>query len=353
MSGGFRRVTSCVALISGLPVIRTAAAQDTIPLLVRVEDRGRVGPRNRIVVRDTRTGADREVYRSDGTIKDDVALSPNGSEIAFLEATGRGVAQVVIVDVSGRIVHVEKVVGRAIWQYSWCCGSSKIALLTGGTSEDTRVKPESLYVVDVRTGTKVHVEGIGRMHRIHWASFDSSLYIKVSPPMGSRGQAAVPPVYRYHASSGRLSLTAHRAIIFSPDGLYYFDPSVEGSEARVYRTADDQDVTERLALPSHQKERGPEFGWMPGAGHVLLFIDRPPRPERQPSQGHMFARRMNPGTPQLYPDRWNLAVDAETGRVIDRFQGDLGAGWKTNAPALPVERRTGIDLIPARRLVRM
>jgi len=349
VSVGFRHVASCAALISGLPVIRTAYAQDTIPLLVRVEDRGRVGPRNRVVVRDTRTGGDREVYRSDGTIMDEVALSPTGNEIAFFEATGTGRAQIVIIDVSGRLVHVEKVVDRAIWQYSWCCGSNKIAILTGGTSEDTRIKPESLYVVDVRTGKKAHIAGIGRIHRIHWASFDSSLYIKAFPAMGSRGQAALSPVYRYDASSGRLSLTTHRAIVFSPDGLYYVDPSVEGSEARVYRTSDDQDVTQRLALPHHQIERGPEFGWMPGAGHVLLFIDRPPRPQREPGQPRLPARLMDRNTPQLYPDRWNLAVDAETGRVIDRFQGDLGAGWKTNVSALPVERRAGIDLMRRNR----
>ncbi len=349
MSVSLRCIVNCVALISGLPVIHTAHAQDTVPLLVRVEDRGRVGPRNRVVVRDPQTGGDREVYRSDGTVMDEVVLSPTGNEIAFFEVTGTGRGQIVIIDVSGRMVHAEKVVDRALWQYSWCCGSGKIAILTGGTSEDTRVKPESLYVVDVRTGTRVQIAGIGRIHRIHWASFDSSLYIKGFPPTGSRGQASLPPVYRYLPSSGRLSLTTHRGIVFSPDGLYYFDPSVEGSEARVYRTSDDQDVTQRLALPHHQIERGPEFGWMPGAGHVLLFIERPPRPERQPGEPRLPLRLMDRNTPQLYPDRWNLAVDAETGRVIDRFQGDLGAGWKTNAAALPVERRTGIDLVRARR----
>ena len=44
-----------------------------------------------------------------------------------------------------------------------------------------------------------------------------------------------------------------------------------------------------------------------------------------------------------------IAVDAETGRIIDRFQGDIGAGWKTNASALVVERRTGVELVRPRR----
>ena len=57
---------------------------------------------------------------------------------------------------------------------------------------------------------------------------------------------------------------------------------------------------------------------------------------------------MDRNVPQLYPDRWNVAVDAETGRVIERFQGDIGAGWKTNSRALPVEGHGGVELVQLR-----
>lgn len=195
----------------------------------------------------------------------------------------------------------------AICRSSRCCGPDRLAVITGTVGEPGPIDeaastslPEGVSVIDVQTGAAVHID-VG--------------------------------------------------VFFSPDGRYYFDTGVyEASGSfRLYRTANDQDVTAQLAVPRHHL--GPEGGWMPGSDHVLVFIEKPPPRKPGPpetgdtARGFRGARRM----PQVYPDRWNLTVDAETGQVIDRFQGDLGAGWKTNAAALPVERRTGIALVPARR----
>ena len=87
---------------------------------------------------------------------------------------------------------------------------------------------------------------------------------------------------------------------------------------------------------------------MPGGGHVLIFMEKPAPQAPRPGQLGDTLRRIDPRMPRVYPDRWNLAVDAETGRVIERFQGDIAVGWKTNAPALPVERRRGVELFRPR-----
>jgi len=337
-------ITALIAATSPVAV----AAQDTIPILVRVEDRTKLGARNRVVLRDAR-GADTAIYRSDGTILGEVALSPDGRLISLVEVVEehRPEKRLVILDLSGRVVRI--IVDKPIVRHIWC-GTGQIAVILGrGVEGGIGFMPEGAAVLDVLTGLEQRLEGITLPYQLQWAPFDSSLYIKAFAPRGARGAAAAPPVYRYHAPTRRVSLTTHRGVFFSPDGLYYYDPSVEGSEFRLYRSPDDQDVTGRLQLAGERLKDGPEFGWMPGTGHILLFIDRPPRPKPRTGQPGESFRRMDRNVPQVYPDRWNLVVDAETGRVVERFQGDLGAGWKTNAPALPVERRSGVLLIPWRR----
>ncbi|HMG17750.1 MAG TPA: hypothetical protein VK573_03410 [Gemmatimonadales bacterium] len=364
MNAEFRRVATCLALISGLPVICTAHAQDTIPLLVRVEDRTRATPTNRVVARELSTGVDREIYRSEGDILDHVALSPGGRYVAFVEVVGPGGARkqrLVVVELSNRAIrrYGESSIyaARGIRMYVWCCGPDLVAVITGGLAQgdppagESTTLPHGLSLMDVRTGVATPIEGLRFPLQIHWAGFDSSLYIKDSPDAapGARGPT-VYPIYRYHVPTRALSRTMRRGIFFSPDGKYYFDTGVAEGWGRfqLYRTAGDQDVTARLAVARHHL--GPEGGWMPGADHALLFIEKPaPQPPKPPQPGDSTVRLSGPPRPRVFPDRWNLAVDAETGRVIDRFQGDAGAGWKTNAAALPVERRTGINLFTVRR----
>lgn len=334
------------AVVPILP-LNAAVSQVTGSLLVRVEDRSRLGARNRVVVRDPRLGADRDIYRSDGSIVGDVTISTDGQYISLMEVVGeerRPVKRLVILDLSGRIVRT--IADKPIARHTWCC-AGRIAVIVGrAVEEGIGFMPEGVSVVDVQTGSEQRLEGVALPYQMHWASFDSSLYIMAFPPRGARGPAAVPPVYRYHAPSGNLSLTTRRGVFFSPDGLYYYNPSVEGSGFGLYQTSNDQDVTARLQLPRERVADGPEFGWMPSTGHALLFIDRARPAEPEPAQPPPSFRLGDRNLPHVYPDRWNLVVNAETGSVVDRFQGDLGAGWKTNAAALPVERRTGIDLIP-------
>lgn len=345
------------------PPPEMANGQELVPVVVRVEDRTRLTPTNRVVVRDPTTGIDSEIYRSDGDIFDDVALAPSGRYIAFIEVVGPGGARrqrLVVVELSSltirRFGESSIYAARGIREYLWCCRPDTLAIVTGGLADEGGVGesttlPRGLSLMDVRTGAATPIEGLRFPVQLHWAAFDSSLYVKDSPVASAEARGPVAwPVYRYHVPTRSLSSTAYRGVFFSPDGKYYFDAGVyEASRSfKLFRATDNQDVTARLAVARYHL--GPEGGWMPGADHVLLFVEKPaPEPPKPRQRGERIIPVPVPPSPRVYPDRWNLMVDAETGRVISRFQGDIAVGWEANTPTLPVERRTGLELIQARR----
>src|SRR2546422_2535043 len=147
------------------------------PVFVRVEDRARSAKRDRVVVRDTRTGADREIYRSEGHIPDEADVSPDGRYGSFVEFVGTegrpSEKRLVTIDLGGQVIRrIEGTANRGIRRYAWCCGSERIAVLRGSTREDTAFRPETVSVVDVRTGAEQPLTGIWRPFQMQWASFD-------------------------------------------------------------------------------------------------------------------------------------------------------------------------------------
>src|SRR5436309_10558659 len=88
-----RHAARAGAVVSVLSTVDSAShgahAQDTVPVLVRVEDRTRVSARNRVVVQDPRTRADREIYRSEGRIPYEVATSADGRYFSFIEVVSQ------------------------------------------------------------------------------------------------------------------------------------------------------------------------------------------------------------------------------------------------------------------------
>lgn len=354
-------------MVVALLVLETSAevahAQDTLPILVRVEDRTGIGVRNRVVLRNVRTRTDRDVYRSEGDIPFDAAVSPDGRYASFLEvvgSAGQARQRIVVLDLQDDAV---RTIGqsaihapRGIRTFLWCCGPGLAALVAGAVGEpgvdgEATTLPPGLSILDVRTGAVTRIEGVRGPQQIHWAQFDSSLYIKGAPPPEAAGtpSGAVRPIYRYHVPTKTLSVTSHSGVFFSPDGKYYFDTGVKEASGsfRLFRTADDREVTATLAVPPHQLS--PEGGWMPGAKHALIFIERPPPRRRTPPQRGDTTEMVGLKSSRINPDRWNLVVDAETGRRVARLQGDTRAGWRTNAQLLPVERRLGVDLAPPDR----
>src|SRR5574341_2428084 len=313
-----------LALLSAFGAsVSIAHAQDTSPLLVRIEDRTRIGPRHRVVARDSRTGLDRDIYRSEGHLPDPLTVSPDGRYVAFIEVVsqvGDGKRRLTIIDPSGRVVRFlgesSIYAVRGIREYVWCCGPDKLAVITGGLSDEggsgeSTMLPHGLSLIDVGTGAATAIAGLRFPLQISWAAFDSSLYIKDSPEAapGARGPIAWP-IYRYHAPTGGLSRTAHLGFFFSPDGKYYFDTGVSEGSGRfqLFRTADDQQITARLAIAHHHL--GAEGGWISGANHALVFVEKPtPQPPKPPTPGERVLPERGPPRPRVYPDRWNLAMD--------------------------------------------
>src|SRR5437773_11925806 len=83
------RAAALVSVLSALgSACEASQAQQSAPVLVRAENPIGVGPRDRVIVLDAPTGARREIYRSEGQIADQVAVSPDGRFVAFAEVVG-------------------------------------------------------------------------------------------------------------------------------------------------------------------------------------------------------------------------------------------------------------------------
>lgn len=335
-----------VALSTHQPPPVTIAAQDSEPVVVRVESRSPL-QRNRVVRYSVGTRSTKELYRSEGLIPRDVTVSPDGRYLSFVEVIGPRPRRprLVVLELSTNRVHTMDLEVRVS---TWCCGGGKLAVVTGPPFEGgIGFLPERLLILDMESGTQDTLAGVAHPYQLHWAPFDSSLYIKSAPGPEARGlPASRSVVHRYDPSAGRISPTQRRGIFFSPDGRYYFDSPGEGTGFKVYRSSDDREVG--WALPKEFDSEGPEGEWMPGSDHALVFIEREPLPQRAPQRTEP-PRRVEPGAPRENPRDWNVVVEAETGRVTSRFQGSLRSGWKSNAKALILVRPGGVELIQSSR----
>lgn len=312
--------------------------QQTAAPLVR---RDRVGPTGYDEVKsyDVSTRTPRAIYQSTGRIPDEVEVSPEGNYVSFIEAvtSNSGVTRrrLVVIDPRGTVVRA--IEDTQVGTYAWCCGSGIVAVIGGEPKEDGHIgfTPETVRLIDIATGVVQQLAGIeGLPYQLSWSAADSALYIKTLP---TGGQSRV---YRYDVRTKSVALTSRKGVFFSPDGRYYYDWYTPGMGFHLYRAVDDVEVTGELVSQVGRYTR-----WMPGAGHVLVVAEKPPprptdtRPER------VIVVDSVRGVAQ---DRWNLAVDVETKRVTQRFQGDIRA-WRTSGPVLPVERRTGVELVGPRR----
>jgi hypothetical protein len=226
---------------------------------------------------------------------------------------------------------------------AWCCERAKLAVITRQPREGT--VPDELLIVDAESGNVVTVKGVSVPWQLHWAAFDSSLYVKTWPGPEANGSLNVKAVVYRRDVSGRLHRTTRRGIFFSPDGQFYFDSPTPTGGFQTYRSSDDREM--QWALPKEVDARAPRGEWVPNSDHALVFTEReifspPMRPTDPP-------RVVQPGAWRENVQLWNVMLDAETGVVMDRFQGGLRSGWSSNAKALVLLRNTGPELVPFRR----
>jgi hypothetical protein len=321
------------ALLKGERFQQTAAP--VTQMAAPVVRRDRVGRTGYDEVRsyDVATRAPRAIYRSAGRIPEEVEVSPDGRYVSFIEAvtSSSGVSRRRLVVIDPRGTMIRAIEDTPVGTYAWCCRSGMVAIIGGEPHEDGHIgfTPETLRLIDVTTGVTQPLAGIeGPPYQLNWTAADSGLYIKTLPTGGTWR------VYRYDARSGSVVLTSRKGVFFSPDGRYYYDWYTAGVGFHLYRAVDDVEVTGELASQATRYTR-----WMPGGGHVLVVGEKPPT-DAKPSPVTVV-------DPDAALERWNLAVDAETKRVTERFQGDIRA-WRTSGPALPVERRGGVAFVAPR-----
>lgn len=325
-----RRVVMSVVLLAGATWQAGLAQRADTILLVRKE------AWNSVIAYDT-SGERRHVLYSRGTYIPSVGVSADGEYIAFREKVHRDFFapyRLVVIDPSGRVL---RVVDKNVQRFTWCCGAGKMAVITGQTAESHPgflPDRDGVFVVDVLTGSEIALPDIPFPYQLHWAAFDSSLYIRTSTTPDDPTL-----VYRYQPATGELSRTSRRGIFFSPDGQYYFEDLVAGSFG-LYRSSDDADVTSRL--PPHVRGvLNPQ--WAPDADHVLLLPDlyRPPVAERRPLPEEP-TERMREAEETLRQKLF--VVDAASGRLIRTLDTDF-AHWSTNAMAIPVREGRRVRLI--------
>lgn len=291
-------------------------AQHRTVLLAGRQAAERDGADDASVVREVAVGSstDRVLWRGDGPVFD-VTSSPTGTYVACREKvwvedvrpteasyvsrsrTAEGEREshhlhenevLRILDRSGELVRSVDRVRR----YVWSPDGEKVAYVAGDYYEGgVGFTNPRTFVLEVASGETREL-GIAGFD-LHWATFDGRLYVRRIVP------ATEARVVRYDPDTGAVEATAHRGIHFSPDGsLYYAAPS-EGLPFRLYRSADDREITaESPFLESFPFGNVQARGWygettlviapsLPGQGGDLVY--RLGEPEASRVDGRVLA----------------------------------------------------------------
>src|SRR5205809_7799997 len=126
------RAAALVSVLSALgSACEASQAQQSAPVLVRAENPIGVGPRDRVIVLDAPTGARREIYRSEGQIADQVAVSPDGRYVGFPALVGSAPpaeGRLALLALSGQVVRtIKSGATRRPRNYVCCCVRDRVA----------------------------------------------------------------------------------------------------------------------------------------------------------------------------------------------------------------------------------
>ncbi len=248
------------------------------------------------------------IYRSPAWSVRDLTVSPDGRHAAFIEVE-RAPAQrnrLIVINSAGI---VRDTVDRNVQAYEWCCLADEIAILTGAASEvGVGFVPDSAFLYDVTSGAETPLRepsGVppqGGFYAVHWAPFDSSLYLKTIAST-SQGQR----VFRYDVSDASLTRTEYRDIHFSPSGRHYLYFALEEVDAPGWHLYDRESGRE-LELPDPAE--GAIRGWVYNEGDYLLLARVEPsgRQTEQVGIGRADVVGFN-------------VYDVTTGSVVQRLEG--------------------------------
>ena len=289
----------------------------------------------------------------------DVTVAPTETHVAALELLivpqSVPLPHIVVLSLLGAVVARSTLAART---YVWCCGGHQIAYIAGEPSEGGG-RPQAVYLLDLQTGRETRLPGLETAYEMRWASFDSSLYFKVSGPV---------QVVKYDIAQRRIEPTRHRDIDFSPDGRHYLHSSDLDFVTRLYDAGRDVDIP--LPTPSelglagswrpHPSgmhwflESGSHLedlrliGWAFDQGAILLFTHNRVTPlsdsvsrrsrlsdgvSRRPRLSDSASRRPRLATRDPIE---HLLYDVRSRKVVGRLQGQL-LPWATPHGALPMK----------------
>lgn len=292
-----------------------------------------------VTVIDRTTRVERRVYETSAQALTDLTVSPRSTYLAVLEhhEAGSGLYEprVVVLTADGNVVWRS---AHEAHRYTWCCDGSSLAYVAGRDNEsDLGFVPEGLFILDAASGEERLVPGLEKAYVVHWASFDTSLYVRSTGPV---------PVYRYQVQTGSLTPSPHLDILFSPAGDYYLHFPDDESRPRLRDARSDREVAfpdpALMGVPGWWVDRGDHtdelrlIGWALESGNVLLFTrSKAVAIGQAPPGGARLARRQ-PIEHFLY--------DVERRRIVRRLSGEIPA-WSAPPGALPVLSKGRIDVI--------
>lgn len=212
--------------------------------------RDKTADKRSLYILNTGTGEKREIYHSLGAIGE-FEMSPDGTYVAGSERTSESPEKsLFVITTEGELVL--KVTG--VYRYSWAPDGGSIAYIVGNYREGgLGFTPSSIWVYQMKESVARKLPCLG--HDLSWAERDNCVYVWAIEP--GKGDC----VYEYSPTDGQAIESTHKGIDFSPDGKYYYAPQYEGGPFRLFLSATDEEITNRVRCVPIDDDFGPS-GWL-------------------------------------------------------------------------------------------
>lgn len=134
---------------------------------------------------------------------------------------------------------------------------SEVVVIDGIAYEGFGFKAKNMKIINIETGVVKKVADVEKENDqdVRWNVHDSLIYT-----------TNYADVNIYNPKTFKKNKSSYKGIYFSPDGKYYFDPAVEGSELKVYDANSNTEVTQK-----NLNEVYNSFSeWLPGEPLTLV-----------------------------------------------------------------------------------
>lgn len=215
--------------------------------------RDKTADKRSVYVLNAETGEKREIYHSLDVVGE-IVMSLGGTYVAGTEwSTESREQSLFVITPEGDVVL--KVTG--VYRFSWAPDGESIAYIVGNYTEGgLGFTPSSIWIYQMKEAVARKLPCLG--HDLCWAEHDSNLYIWSIEP--SKGDC----VYQYSLNDGQAIESTHKGINFSPDGKYYYAPQYEGGPFRLFLTATDVEITDKVRCVPIDDTFAPT-GWLTNA----------------------------------------------------------------------------------------